>query len=219
MPVAADVNCAQRAPAGPPAAPLRRAAGTLASAAYLASLAVLLTGAAATVLAQPADSEFPKRRPGLWEVRTVGAQASGLPPTQFCVGEGTDTAEHHLDRGVGQRGSCRFGAFRRAGRAWLAESVCRESRTVVTSRAIATGDFEQGYRIDTQVLYDPPLAGIRREDKEALEARWSGPCLPGQKAGDVVVPGMGTLNMVDGGFRAEPKPAAPPRRRPAKAAP
>ncbi len=179
--------------------------------------ALLALAALAPALAQTAD-DFPKRRPGLWEIRTVGAQASGLPPTQFCVGDDTDTAEHHLDRGVGRRGSCQFGAFRRAGSAWLAESVCRESRSVVTSRAIATGDFSSAYRIDTQVVYDPPLAGIRREDKEALEAHWSGPCLPGQKPGDMVVPGMGTLNMLDGAFRAEPQPAAAPRRRPAKAA-
>ncbi|RPH66268.1 MAG: hypothetical protein EHM83_04365 [Burkholderiales bacterium] len=151
-----------------------------------------------------AEDEFPNRRAGLWEVRSVGAQASGLPPTRFCVGAGTDSAQSHLDRSVGARGSCTLGAFRRAGEAWLADSICREGRTVVTSRAIATGDFEHAYRIDTLVSYEPPLAGVRREDKDALEARWLGPCAPGQKPGDMVVPGMGTLNMVDGTFRAEP---------------
>lgn len=153
-----------------------------------------------------ADDDFPKRRAGLWEVRSVGAQASGLPPTRFCVGDGTDSAQSHLDRSVGERGSCTLGAFRRAGEAWMAESVCREARTVVTSRAIATGDFERAYRIDTLVSYDPPLAGMRREDRDALEARWLGPCARGQKPGDIVVPGMGTLNMVDGTFRAQPTP-------------
>ncbi|HMN65048.1 MAG TPA: hypothetical protein PKB08_08640 [Burkholderiaceae bacterium] len=151
-----------------------------------------------------AQEDFPKRRAGLWEVRSVGAQASGLPPTRICVGEGTDTAQNHLDRSVGSRGSCTLGAFRRAGQAWLAESTCREGRTVVTSRSIATGDFDASYRIDTLVSYDPPLGGVRREDKDALEATWLGPCAQGQKPGDMVVPGMGTLNMLDGGFRAEP---------------
>lgn len=166
-----------------------------------------------------ADSrDHPKRRIGLWEIRSVGAQASGLPPTQFCVGERTDTPSAHLDRSVGKRGSCEFGAFERAGNAWLAESVCREGRTVVSSRSVATGDFVHRYRIDTQVTYEPPLAGVRREDKDALEARWLGPCARGQKAGDIVVPGMGTLNMVDGQFRAESPPkratgAAGPARR------
>ncbi len=155
------------------------------------------------VRAQPAD-DFPRRRAGLWEVRSVGAQASGLPPARICVGDGTDSASNHLDRSVGERGSCTLGPFRRAGQAWLAESTCREGRTVVASRSIASGDFESSYRIDTLVSYDPPLGGTRREDKDALEAAWLGPCMPGQKPGDMVVPGMGTLNMLDGAFRAEP---------------
>ncbi|HEY0877529.1 MAG TPA: DUF3617 family protein [Zeimonas sp.] len=165
-----------------------------------------LVFAASHVAAAPVD--HPKRRAGLWEVRTVGAQASGLDATKFCVGPDTDTPEHHVDRTVGRRGSCEFGPFHRAGKAWLAESVCREGRTTVTSRSIATGDFLHAYRIDTVVQYDPPLAGVRRSDRDALEARWLGPCASGQKPGDIVVPGMGTLNMVDGRFRAEPQ--APP---------
>lgn len=173
-----------------------------------------LAAAQAVASPQPASAaadherSFPQRRPGLWEVRSVGAQASGLESTKLCVGPDTDTATQHLDRSVGRRGSCEFGPFEPAGEAWLAESVCREGRTTVSSRSVATGDFEHRYRIDTVVQYDPPLAGTRREDKDALEARWLGPCARGQKPGDIVVPGMGTLNMVDGQFRAEPDPPA-----------
>ncbi len=163
---------------------------------------------AASPVGEALHADHPKRRVGLWEVRSVGAQAAGLEATRFCVGPNTDTPTNHLDRSVGRRGSCEFGPFERAGQAWLAESVCREGRTIVTSRAVASGDFLHRYRIDTVVQYDPPLAGVRREDKDALEAHWLGPCASGQKPGDVVVPGMGTLNMVDGQFRAEPQ--APP---------
>ena len=183
-----------------------------------AGAAPLLAGAVAALagsllVAAPvtAQDDFPRRRPGLWEVRGVSAQAAGLPPTKFCVGDSTDTATSHLDRSVGERGACSLGAFRRAGSAWLAESVCREARTNVTSRAIASGDFDTEYRIDTVVTYDPPLAGVRREDKEAIVARHLGPCAPGQKPGDMVIPGMGTLNMVDGTFRAEPQPVPRPK--------
>ncbi len=169
--------------------------------------AALACGVAFACASAFAQQDHPKRKAGLWEVRGVSAQASGLPPTRFCVGESTDTRASHLDRSVGERGACTLGAFTRAGEAWLAESVCRESRSVVVSRAIASGDFETEYRIDTLVSYDPPLGGVRREDREAIVARFLGPCANGQKAGDVVVPGMGTLNMVDGTFRAEPTPA------------
>jgi len=164
----------------------------------------------------PADTlsaDHPKRRVGLWEVRSVGAQAAGLGATKFCVGPNTDTPSNHLDRSVGRRGACDFGPFTRAGQAWLAESTCQQGRTTVTSRSVAGGDFLHRYRIDTVVRYDPPLAGVRHEDKDALEAHWLGPCASGQKPGDMIVPGMGTLNMLDGQFRAEPPaPADPPPR-------
>lgn len=188
--------------------PLRRLRRHLRHAAPLAPAAAVLAGAigAAGAWAQPPSAPYPKRKPGLWEVRAASSQASGLPPTQYCVGEHTDTELAHLDRAVGQKGACTLGAFRRAGEAWMAESVCREGRTTVASRAIASGRLDEEYRIDTVVTYDPPLGGVRREDKEAVLARWLGPCAPSQKPGDMVIPGMGTLNMVDGTFRAEPPP-------------
>jgi len=168
-----------------------------------------------------AAEAHPKRKPGLWEVRSASAEALGMSATRFCVGERTDTAHAHLDRSSGARGSCSLGEFVRAGNAWVAESVCREGRSTVVSRAIATGDFENEYRIDTVVVHSATGASARREDREAVVARWLGPCDPDQRPGDLVIPGMGTLNMDDGTFRAEsprgrrppatPVPAPPPR--------
>lgn len=197
------------APAPVPA----RSAGRIA-----ARLAAVPLAAAMAAPAAAADGDWPKRRPGLWEVRTAGLQAQGMPPARQCVGEQTDTAAQHLDRQAGDRGACSLGAFRRVGEAWVADSVCRDARTVVTSRAIASGDLDTEYRIDTLVTYDPPLAGVRREDRDAVVARWLGPCQPGQKPGDLVVPGLGTLNLVDGQFRAEPDPRARAARTPARPA-
>jgi hypothetical protein len=132
-----------------------------------------------------------------------------MAPTRFCAGEQTDSARSHLDRSPGPRGSCSIGEFVRSGDAWVAESVCREGRSTVVSRAVATGDFATEYRIDTIVTQAAGAAGTRREDREAVVARWLGPCEAHQRPGDLVIPGMGTLNMDDGTFRAE----APPRSR------
>jgi len=175
--------------------------------------------AASPAAAATADAEtFPRRKAGLWEVRSAAAQGHGLAPTRYCLGEQADQPRNHLDRQVGTRGACTLGAFQRAGGAWVAESVCKEGRTNVVSKAIASGDFEAEYRIDTLVSYDPPLGGVKREDKEAVVARWLGPCPAHHKPGDMIVPGLGTLNMIDGTFRAEPAPAAAPAPRRRKAA-
>lgn len=152
---------------------------------------------------EPAASDYPRRQPGLWEVRSAGAQSAGVPLVRFCVGEATDTAAQHLDRVPGVRGSCNLGAFRREGPGWIAESVCRDSRSTASSRAVASGDFMTAYRIDTQVRYDPPLGGVRSEDRDSIAAKRLGDCAAGQRPGDMLIPGMGTLNMTDGHFRPE----------------
>ena len=163
--------------------------------------------------------DYPRRKPGLWEIRNGGSETLGMPPTRYCVGEQTDTADHHLDRVGGEKGSCSIGVFKRVGISWIAESVCKESRSVVVSQSIASGDFQTQYRIDTLVFYSPPLANNKREDKEAVVARYLGPCAEGQRPGDLVVPGMGVLNMGDGTLRPEASRAgqgrSPDRRAPA----
>jgi hypothetical protein len=125
----------------------------------------------------------------------------GLPVTRFCVGDNTDNAAMHLDRAAGDKGSCKIGPFKRVGVSWVAETVCRDSRQTVISQSVASGDFRSEYRIDTLVFYSPPLPGNKREDKEAVTGRYLGACKPGQRAGDLEVPGMGTLNMTDGALK------------------
>ncbi len=173
------------------------------------------SAAVITLLAASGDPALahPKRRAGLWEVRSASADTLGMAPTRYCVGESTDTADTHLDRSNGPKGSCSLGQFLPAGQGWVAESVCREGKNTVTSRAVATGDFENEYRIDTVVTYTS-AAGNRREDREAAVARWLGARERNQRAGDLVIPGMGTLNMGDGTFKAEPAQRA--RRAPAR---
>jgi len=173
------------------------------------ALAMAVAMALPAVAADPAG--HPKRRAGLWEVRSAGVDSIGMPPTRFCVGEQTDTARGHLDRSPGTRGSCSLGEFVRSGDAWVAESVCKEGRSTISSRAVASGDFENEYRIDTIVTHLTAGTATRREDRDAVLARYIGPCEAHQRPGDLVVPGMGTLNMDDGTFRAEPVA----RRRPA----
>ncbi|MGE0802503.1 MAG: DUF3617 domain-containing protein [Lautropia sp.] len=194
------------------------AAGLAALGAGLMGLTGLMTLTAAPAAAQgnldstvilppsygtPGLLDYPRRRAGLWEIRNASADNLGMPPTRYCVGERTDTPENHLDRTAGEKGSCSIGPFRRVGISWVADSVCKEARSTVVSQSVATGDFQTQYRIDTLVFYSPPLANNRREDKEAVVARWLGPCPSGQRPGDLVVPGMGVLNMSDGTLRPE----------------
>jgi hypothetical protein len=73
-------------------------------------------------------------------------------------------------------------------------SVCRHQGTTATTDAVITGDFDKAYRNDMVTRFSPPQNGIK-EMKMVQEARWLGPCKPGQKPGDVIMPGMGKFNM------------------------
>jgi hypothetical protein len=148
-----------------------------------------------------AEPQYPKRKPGLWEIKTVASQQAGLPPTFYCIGPETDSAKLHLDRQASVEGPCKFGSFTKVGNGWLSESVCKEGKTNVVSRSLAAGDFEKEYRIDTFVSYSPPIGNGKREDKEALVASYLGDCRPGQKVGEMFIPGMGYISMVDGTVR------------------
>lgn len=154
-------------------------------------------------VASPGRLDYPRRKPGLWEIRNSASDQLDLEPVRLCVGEQTDTPEHHLDRQTGKRGACTLGPFRRVGINWVADSTCRDSRNTIVSQSTVTGDLQTHYRIDTVVFYSPPLPNNRREDREYTEARWLRACPANQKPADLTIPGMGVLNMLDGGLRPE----------------
>lgn len=154
-------------------------------------------------VSSPGTLDFPRRKPGQWEIRGSASDQLGLPPVILCVGPDTDRADHHLDRRVGKRGACRLGGFKRVGVYWMADSVCRDSRSTVVSQSTASGDFQTHYNIENVVLYSPPLANNKREDRESTQARYLGACPEGHAPGDMVIPSMGILNMQDGKLRSE----------------
>jgi hypothetical protein len=73
-------------------------------------------------------------------------------------------------------------------------SVCKHEGMTTTSDAVITGDFESSYRSDMVIRYDPPQQGMK-DMKMVQEARWLGPCKPGQKPGDIMMQGMPAVNM------------------------
>jgi hypothetical protein len=170
-------------------------------------LALPFAANAQTANSSGSENNFPKRKAGLWQIKAIGLEQAGMPPTLFCVGEVTDTQTQHLDRKPGVLGSCTLGSFKQAQGGWFAESICKDSKTTVKSQAVLTGDLNLEYRIDTVVTYLPPIAGTRKTDQDSLVAKFIGACATAQKPGDLIVPGMGTLNLNDGTFRAEAKPS------------
>lgn len=158
----------------------------LALALGIATSGMLVTGD--EVSAQTA----PKRKPGLWQ-QNMTSTAAQMPPMSMtmCTDEKADDLLASKATGAQQ---CSQPTSRREGNAYVFEAVCKDGATTVKARGRFTGDFNSQYSGEIHYTFDPPQRGMK-EMTQKLEARWLSACKPGQKPGDVVVDGMGGMNI------------------------
>ncbi|HEX4886095.1 MAG TPA: DUF3617 family protein [Casimicrobiaceae bacterium] len=151
-------------------------------------------GLAALLAAAPATAiDLPKRKSGLWEVTTGQPGAQPMPGAQLCIDEKTDDMAKQMSQGAI---SCSRQDVRREGDGYVVESVCRMGESTATTRARIAGRFDSAYQVDVHSTYEPPLMGMR-EGRATVKAKWLGPCKPGQRAGDMTLPGGPTINIFD----------------------
>ena len=151
---------------------------------------ISLTLLAALLAATASAADVPRRKSSLWEVRT---QMAGMPsqgPMQMCVDQASDNLMQERTK---EKTNCPVMDVSRAAGKVTFRSVCKFDATTATTDAVITGDFDSNYRNDMQIRYNPPQHGMS-EMKMMQEARWLGPCKPGQKPGDIMMPGMPPVN-------------------------
>jgi hypothetical protein len=159
------------------------------------SATVILAVVALPIVAQ---ADLPKRKLGLWEIKMTSDASVGHEPmaSQHCIDAKTDDLMQQRTQGMGKE-ACSKNSIRREGGKVVAESVCKFGETTATTKTIFSGDFTSNYRGEIHSTYNPPMMG-RKEARSTLEAKWLGACKPGQKPGDVIMPGMpggGKFNM------------------------
>ena len=169
---------------------------------------LLLALLAVPVLAQ----DFPKLKPGLWEMERSADRPTGGPSrTTMCLDDSVQ--KEMFDMGAGaMQGMCSKHEFTMSGNRGTGDFICDfgGSRMHSTSTMTMTGDT--GYRTEIHTTYDPPFMG-QKENRMVLTARHTGACKPGQRPGDMVLPNGQTMNMRDAIDAA--KGAAPKGRPPA----
>jgi hypothetical protein len=149
---------------------------------------------AALLGAVPPLAAEPMRRPGLWEVtmQTTGAPSRRV---RHCVDARTDRAMQRFGQAT-EKDACTRDTWRRDGEVWIGESECRVGRSTAATRSVFAGDFQGRYKGEVDTVFTPPLASISRS-KVTIAGRWLGPCPRGWSPGDMDVPGMGRVNVVD----------------------
>ncbi|GBG03556.1 hypothetical protein AZSI13_28830 [Azospira sp. I13] len=131
--------------------------------------------------------DLPKRKSGLWEIRTQMAGAPSMGPMKICVDEAKDNL---MQEQPGQKPDCSVMDVKPGNGKVTIHTVCRMEQTTVTTDGTMTGDFSSGYKSDMTMRYSPPMHGMA-EMRVTQESRWVGPCAKGQKPGDVIMPQMG----------------------------
>jgi hypothetical protein len=154
----------------------------------IAALFFFPTLASAASPASAASMDAPKRKSGLWEIKVSSAQFKGGHTMQQCVDQKSDDLTSG-DKPGREKVSCTKNEVRKEGDRIVSESVCKMNGSTATTRAVFTGRFDSAYKADIKSTFEPPMHGMS-ESSSSMEARWLGPCKPGQKHGDISMPGM-----------------------------
>ena len=167
----------------------------------------LVLGIAAGALACVAQAQdYPKLKPGLWEVSSrTSAQAKDEPPlrSSMCLDDASAKEMYNASQGM-MAGMCSKFEVKRDGNRYLSEATCTigQSRMVAKSTMTLSGDAS--YRIEGTSTYDPPFMGMK-DASTTVDAKHAGPCKPGQKPGDITTATGQTINIRN----LQPPPAAP----------
>jgi hypothetical protein len=139
--------------------------------------------------------EIPLRKPGLWEMRMVRS-GSPLPEMtmQHCTDETTDKAMSAALSPMSKE-VCSSNDIRQTATGYVTDSVCSVAGVSMTSHSEISGDFNSAYTVTTTTHGGQAAAG--HDIAMTIEAKWLGACKPGQKPGDIVMPGGFKLNIRD----------------------
>jgi len=130
--------------------------------------------------------EAPKRKSGLWDITRTSTYTEDQPHhMRLCVDEASDNALLQLAEGM--RGeACGTDKLSRDGDNLVVDATCKLRASTSQTHAVITGKFDSGYTIQSKSTYKPPLAG-KAEGHAVLVAKWTGPCLAGQRPGETIM--------------------------------
>ena len=137
-------------------------------------------------------AELPLRKPGLWEMK-MGAQPPMPAMTmQHCTDAATDKA---MSAGASPMAgdACAKNEVAKTSYGYTTDAICTIGGKTSTTHSEITGDFDSSYTVKVTSKID----GSSRNDTTTIEAKWLGACKPGQKPGDVVMPGGMKININD----------------------
>jgi len=143
----------------------------------VAMLAVALAAVAA---------DYPKRKPGLWEITRSPTNPKYPPQVQrICLDAATDAMLYQYGEGASRK-MCSKMDMRNQGGTLVTDSTCSFGQSQVTTHSVMSFSGDSAYHTDSNVHYDPPLLGKTSESHSSQDAKWLGACPADMKPGDIV---------------------------------
>jgi len=137
-------------------------------------------------------ADAPKRKTGLWEIDSRMEGMPSMGAIQQCIDQNTDDLMQRRARK--DKLDCSVMEVKPQGNKVIMHSVCKFEGTTATTDAEFIGAFDSAYKGAINTRYNPPMHGMN-ESKMTVAAKWLGPCKPGQKPGDVIMPSMKNMNI------------------------
>jgi len=141
--------------------------------------------------------EMPLRKAGLWEMKMV---RTGSPMPEMTMHHSTDeTTDKDMATSFSPMSKeiCSKQDIQKTSTGYVTDSVCSVAGVSMTSHSEIAGDFNSAYTVRTTSHSEHGPAGMPRDATTTIEAKWLGACKPGQKPGDIVMPGGFKLNIKD----------------------
>lgn len=157
------------------------------------SLGVGLLALSSAALAE----DLPLRKAGLWEMKIV--RTGGAVPDmtmQHCTDPTTDK-EMNNSISPAAKQVCAKQELKKTATGYVSDSICTVAGVSMTTHAEIVGDFNSGYTVTTTSHSDKGVSGKPLDATTKIQAKWIGDCQPGQKPGDIVMPGGFKMNVKD----------------------
>jgi Protein of unknown function (DUF3617) len=140
-------------------------------------------------------AEPPSLKPGLWEITRAGPpqQSERRQTATMCLDESVQAEMREFGMGVA-KDLCTDNKRTFEANRLTVSAVCQMGPTKVTSRSVMTFTGNSSYHTEGSATYDPPMMNVSAA-KFAVDAKWVGPCKPGQQPGDMTIDGGQTINV------------------------
>ena len=125
----------------------------------------------------------------------------GVQTTQLCIDKASDGKLSLYSARAAAAGHCDTNQImRKTDGSWAFSSVCdMGSGGKVTTAGTITGDVSRAYTVQSDsTTVGAAVPQMNGEHKVNITAAWQGPCRPGQKGGDMIMPGGIKMNILAG---------------------